>query len=452
MSSVTSTLDELAAEPEEVKKHSEPQQPPPQKLDSEYIFNTSRPGDAVPGGIGSFKPLSVGLKTKKTPKRSIPEPVLRLPVNEDTAEIIDIQNKLGLEYIGLLTSSAAPRLESWLRKNDCDVRALIAGYKFNENIQEDGHMIITKTLAFHLDFWRKSQLCEAQAPGQILSGNSRELYRKFVTSSVYRDVMRKTHAELASDENLAATLEHFLNQGLIVYKALFLQAEKHQQSFKPCSQQIGRPNAAPLERLANTANLLRFKSYTMESVAYADTYLGICHQTISAAINQQMPELLRDEKMDKVDEHPVIHWKPTAGEGFVAVVIEGEAQCQAVIEAVAPDKRPESSGPDEKMLLQVPFDSLVDMREVWKNEEQRQLDGAPTEEAKKKIAEDPLAYWYDQMSQNGKKLEAIEFINKLPMRTQREGTKDPEFYLAVAVKKSWIEMNLDLYNAVFLQG
>ena len=50
---------------------------------------------------------------------------------------------------------------------------------------------------------------------------------------MYRAVMRRPLAELAADANLAVTLGHFINQGLLVYKALFLQAEKYQESFKP---------------------------------------------------------------------------------------------------------------------------------------------------------------------------------------------------------------------------
>ena len=84
------------------------------------------------------------------------------------------------------------------------------------------------------------------------------------------------------------------------------------------------------------------------------------------------------------------------GEGCVAVFIDNEEQCQAVMEAVPPDKRPPPPQDDEKMLLQVPFDSLLDMREFWGSEERRQMKEAPNDHEKIKIAKDPLAYWYDK--------------------------------------------------------
>ena len=46
-------------------------------------------------------------------------------------------------------------------------------------------------------------------------------------------------------------------------------------------------------QLANMANLLRFKTYAAGSIADTPTYLGICHQSISNSINEQMPELVR---------------------------------------------------------------------------------------------------------------------------------------------------------------
>ena len=41
---------------------------------------------------------------------------------------------------------------------------------------------------------------------------------------------------------------------------------------------------------------------------------------------------------------------------------------------------------------------------------------------------------------------------KLPLMAQRRDAEDCDFYLAVSIKKEWVSMNLDLYNAVFLRN